>query len=316
MKQFVGKLVAFLAVVLVLSFALDVVITTGLHRHTDYTTEVWNDLRDASFNHDVIVLGSCQAMHDINPYVLDSMLDCDSYVLAMSNLTFPCHDFMWRMYMHYHENMPKMILLVLDYGDMSFREIPTSQENKQFLPLIDVALAREFLTSHGGYKKMEIYTPLYRYYGYHQMIKDGIRSWILPKKGQRVHQKGFIPLDKAYSFNKADYGTSNIVPIENEIVVMLDGFIAECKDKGIKVVMVVPPLGDELADLIANSDDIYAVYKEEAEKYSCPIWIYPKGEYTADTSSFETPMHLNAQGAYSYTVELAKWIRSLNVYKQ
>ena len=138
MKQFVGKLVAFLAVVLVLSFALDVMITKGLHRHTDYTTEVWNDLRDASFSHDVIVLGSCQALHDINPYVLDSMLDCDSYVLAMSNLTFPCHDFMWRMYKHYRENMPRMILLVLDYGDLSFREISTSQENKQFLPLTDV----------------------------------------------------------------------------------------------------------------------------------------------------------------------------------
>ena len=157
MKQFVVKIVVFLGLLLILSTALDCIITKGLHQYTDYTTEVWNDLRDTSFPPDVIILGSCQALHDVNPNMLDSILGCNSYVLAMSNLTFPCHKFMWDMYKYYHTDKPKLIVLVLDYGDMSYRDIPTSQENMQFLPLADVALARKFLVTIGGYKYYDIY---------------------------------------------------------------------------------------------------------------------------------------------------------------
>lgn len=316
MKKFIYKLVGFITVSCILAIALDFVITRGLHRYTEYSTEVWNDLRDPFFDHDVLVLGSCQAMHDINPELLDSILGCDSYILAMSNLTFPCHRFMWNMYKYYHSKRPKMIVLILDYGDMAYREIPTSQENKQFLPLTDVALARKFLVQEGGYQKYEIYTPLYRYFGYHQMIKDGIKSFFYKGRGDRERQKGFEALETAYSFNPDWYQDGTIVPIEKDIVEMLNNFMDECKQSNIKLLIAVPPLGDELADLIANAADIYGTYDSISSKHACPIWCYPSCEFTKDTTYFESPMHLNARGADIYTVELGEWIKSLNVYQR
>ena len=314
MKKFIYKLVGFIAVCCILAFALDIVITQGLHRYTEYSTEVWNDLRDPSFDHDVLVLGSCQAMHDINPVLLDSILGCDSYILAMSNLTFSCHRFMWNMYKYYHSKMPKMIVLVLDYGDMTYREIQTSQENKQFLPLTDVAMARDFLVQEGGYQNYEIYTPLYRYYGHHQMIKDGIMAFFYCRNGDRTRIKGYEPMETDYVFNKDLYQKGTIVPVESESVEMLNNFMDECKQSDIKLVVAVPPLGDELADLIANTSDIYGTYDSIASKHACPIWCYTSCEFTQDTTYFESPMHLNARGADIYTMELGEWIKSLNVY--
>jgi len=160
MKKFLVTLFSFALLTFVLAMILDYMITTGLHHYTMYETEVWNDLRDPNVQPDVVVLGSCQAMYDYNPQILDSVLHCDSYVFAMSNLTFPYHDFMWKMYKKYHDNhLPKLIILSLDYGDLSNKNLTQNEENKQFLPLTYEYEARQLMYRGGGIRTMRFSCP-------------------------------------------------------------------------------------------------------------------------------------------------------------
>lgn len=312
MKKFIYTLLVFICLSVVLAYVLDLAITKGLHRYTDYTTEVWMDLRDASYNPDVIVLGTCVAFHDINPRIVDSVLNVESYIFSMSNLTFPCHNFMWEMYKDYKPQLPKTIILALDYGDMSYRAVKTSMEDEQFLSLVDNAIARDFLTRYGGYKWYEIYLPLCRYYGRHQLIKNGIRG-AFNGGGKRYKEKGYLRLNESYTFHAEYYDKENTIPVEDELISMLEAFLADCANLNIQVVITIPPIGHELEEIITNVDEIYTLYDSIAKKYHCPFLKYTQNDFSHDIDNFESPNHLNEKGSYAYTLILAEWIKSLNL---
>ncbi len=316
MKRFIIKIIIFLLVSFVFALALDVVITKGLHKYNDYVNEVWNDVRDTLNTPDLVILGSCAAHYDCNPRLIDSILGCNSYVCAMSNLTFPCHKFMWDMYRHYNKILPKTVVVVLDYGDLDYREVKTSQEDKQFLPLVDTEISRKFLLKYGGYSWIDIYMPLYRYYGHHDMIKHGVYSFFNLKKNvsNRSHYKGFISLDKPYSFHKEWYDSENYVKIQPEIIEMFDDFLVNCNENNINVVIVIAPLGYELESIICNVHDVYKVYEILSQKHNCKFKSFTSNDFSKDTLNFESPNHLNAQAADEFSIQLAKYIKSLNLY--
>lgn len=305
-------------VVLLLATGLDILITKGLRHRTDYVQEIWNDVMDTTVTPDVLVFGSCAAQYDCNPYLLDSVLGCDSYVLSMSNLTFPCHNFMWQMYKKYNPNhLPKTIVLMLDYGDMDYREVKGSQEEKQFISLTLDPIAREFLTTYGGYSKAEIYCPCYRYFGSHDLIRYGILNGLGMKKykGQHQHYKGFVPLYQDYEFHAEWYGKENTVPMQPDVQKMFEDMLAECQERGIQVLVSIAPLGHELEDIIANKDEIYGYYKEQAEKYDFPYISYSENEFSHNIGNFESPNHLNGTAADVFTLQMAHDIKELGLYK-
>ena len=316
MKNFLKTLALFLLVGIILAFCLDYAITKGLRKRTDYHQEVWNDVLNPEVNPDVLVLGSCAAHYDCNPKIMDSVLHCDSYVLSMSNLTFPCHNFMWTMYEKCHKQLPKVVVFLLDYGDMDFREVKGSQEETQFLSLTYHKEARDFLTQYGGYNFFEIYAPCYRYFGYHERIKYGLYNFIGVKryKGHAQHYKGFIPLDKPYVFNSEWYGKENVVPVQPEIAQMFENLLTDCKESGVQVVLAVAPLGHELEDIIVNRDEIYGFYESLADNYGFHYVSFSENEFSHDIHNFESPNHLNAQAADVFTIQLADYIKSIEIY--
>ncbi len=297
-----------------LAVGLDFVISKGLNYYTSYETEVWNDLRNPNIQPDVIILGSCQAMYDYNPQVLDSVLRCDSYVFAMSNLTFPYHDFMWKMYKKYNVNhLPKLIVLSLDYGDLTKRDLLENEENKQFLPLVYEREAKQLMYRWGG-ARCEILLPLYRYYGNHMMIKHGIISFFTHKGGKMHHNKGHIQLNSEYNSHSEWFRQPTSVEINDEIIELLDSFVADCIEREIKLLITIAPLGSDCANSITNIKDVYQVYYDISDKYDVPLFDYSECYLVDDIRNFESPFHLNGFAADEYTELVANEIKSRNIY--
>lgn len=312
MKKFLLSIGLFIIILGLLGILLDWTITTGLHKRTDYVQEVWNDVMDSTITPEIVVLGNCVATHDHNPHILDSILHTDAYVFGMSNLTFPYHYFMWDMIKKYRSKLPKMVIMSLDYSDMSYREAKTNMENEQFLSLMWDKDARHFLRTYGGYSRLDAYVPCYRYFGHQKRIKYGLFNFLGVRKylGTPEHYKGYIGLDKPYAAHREWYDTVFTQPIEQPVVSMLDGFLADCKKQGIEVLMVISPIAYELSDKVENEEDIYHVYDSLAQRYkfNCIRYVAPHW-MSMDTNHFESPNHLNKQMSDVYTTELAQYIR-------
>ncbi|MBO4600501.1 MAG: hypothetical protein J5641_07160 [Bacteroidales bacterium] len=311
MKKFLLNIGIFIVVAGLLGAGLDWAITKGLHKRTDYVQEVWNDVMDTTVQPDVVVLGNCVATHDHNPAILDSVLGADSYVFAMSNLTFPYHNFMWNMLRKYHKQDPKLVVLALDYSDMSYRDAKTNMENEQFLALMHDRDARRFLRQYGGYSWLDAYVPCYRYFGHHKRIKYGIYNFLGLKKyaGSPEHYKGYQGLDAPYNAHREWFDGNFVQPIEPEVVEMLDGFLCDCNKSGIEVLMVLPPIVYELSDRVENEEEVYHVYDSLAQAHGFDCIRYVKPHWMSmDTNHFEGPNHLNKQMSDVYTLDLANYI--------
>ena len=311
MKKFLVNIVLFIVIAWILLLAMDYAITSGLHKRTDYVQEVWNDVMDSTVNPDLVVLGNCVAAHDHNPRILDSVLGVDSYVFAMSNLTFPYHNFMWSMLKKYHPQLPKMVVLALDYSDLCVREAKSNMENEQFLSLMHDKDARRFLLQYGGYNWLDAYVPCYRYWGHHKRIKYGFFNFIGLNKyaGTPEHYKGFQGLDEPYNAHREWFDGDFEQPVEQEVVDMLDSFLADCHSCGVEVLMVLPPISYELSDRVSNDEEVYKVYDSLAHTHGveCIRYVAPH-ELSMDTNHFESPNHLNARMADVYTLDLAGYM--------
>ena len=305
MKEFLFRLLIFVSIVFLLALVLDVVITKGLRKFYSYDTEVMNDIRDSSINPDMIVLGSCQAGCCYNPEVLDSVLNTNSYCFAAYNLTLPAHMAVWNEYKLYHSKLPKYILLTIDYGDLHTIHVKNNIVEKQFIHLIYDKPIRDYMINDGGYKILEIYIPLVRYFGYSQYIKDGILGLFEMREGSRNRYKGYERMSIGYQFSEVEYPDSIYIPIENEKIEILSEFIKDLKDNGIKTILVTAPLGNDLAKKIINANDVYNICDSLSILYNIPYLQYQNHSIASDTSLFESPAHLNYYGADVFTEILA-----------
>lgn len=314
MKQFLKILVGFITVVAICAVCVDFAITRGLRNYTDYVSESWNDLRDTSYNPDMLILGSCQALCNYDPYVFDSVLGVESYVYGVYNMSLPAEVCAWQLYKKYHPNhLPKYVLWSLDYADLDYREVKNSVVADQFLPLVYDKEVRDFLLTYGGYDWYEIYIPCYRYYGFQKRIKYGLRGFILPQKhyGQRAKYKGHEILHGNYEFSHSDLPDNNYTKVQQDLVVMLDSAIKDMQNQGTQVVLVVSPLGNELASLIANITDVFVVYDMMSKKHEISYLNYYESAMSQDTSLFVTPPHMNECGAIRYTAIVADTLNSI-----
>jgi len=316
MKKFLLNIGLFVFIIGLCAFLLDMMITRGLHKRTDYVQEVWNDVLDSTVTPDVIVLGNCVAAHDHNPRILDSVLGVNSYVFAMSNLTFPYHNYMWQMLKKYRSKYPSLIILSLDYSDLSYREAKNNMENEQFLSLMFDKDSRDFLYKYGGYSWMDVHVPCYRYFGHQKRIKYGLLNFIGLEKyaGSPEHYKGYIGLDVPYNPHREWFNGSFSQVIEPEIVEMLDAFLKDCKERNIEVLVALPPIAYELSDKVNNEDEIYAIYDSLAHRYGYDCVSYCAPHWMSmDTNHFESPNHLNKEMSNVYTLDLAKYIASRHI---
>lgn len=301
MKQFLIKIVAFLILLLVLSIGLDIVITKGLQRFYEYDTEAMIDLRNPNVNPDFVVLGSCQAVCSYSPEVIDSALHTDSYIFGAYNLTLPAHLALWEEYKLYHTKYPSYVLMTVDYSDLHYAPLKATVMEKQFIPMVYDKPIREYMLSDGGYNALEVYTPLYRYFGYHQSIKNGIMGFSGVRTGRRDRYKGHEKTSIGYEFARADLPDDNYIVVEPELVNCLSALLNELQVSGVKPILVTAPLGYELSDMINNAEDAYRVYDSLANQYGIPYLRFHDHTICRDTAMFNTPAHLNYIGAEVFT---------------
>lgn len=286
----------FVLVSFVLSSILDIIITKGLQNHFSYDTEVMIDLRDSTINPDFLILGSCQAGCSYNPAIFDSVLNVNSYAFSAYNLTMPAHICLWDLYKSYHAKLPQYVLFTIDYSDLHMIPLKGCIVEKQFIPLVYNKVVRDYMLTHGGFSIFDIYTPLYRYFGYHQFIKDGILGFLGIRNGTRNRYKGYEQMSTGYSFAREEYASNNYIIVDDKYIELLINWLEECLDLGVKPILITAPLGFELAEKIVNADDVYNVCQSLAKEYNIPYLQYQNHPISKDTSMFNSPAHLNYIG--------------------
>jgi hypothetical protein len=312
MQRFLQQLVVFMLIILLLATGIDFFISWRLKQNPSAAAgefTVWNALYAGKINTDYVIYGSSRAWVHINPQILEDSLGQTAYNLGMDGQNFHLQ-LLRHLELCRFNPYPKNILLALDAFSLDvYHEL---YNETQLLPyqLFNHNM-RRFRAHYKNYKPSHHWLPLLRYAGRKTLIQEifspvKIDSNSLRLKGFRGQQKSWRP--------EADSVLARLQPfevkIDSQLVQLFEQFLAEMKNRQVKLTLVYPPEYVGAQNHLLNRSQIIAYYTEQAHKYGFRLLDYSNHPISHDKSNFYNGSHLNAVAADVFTRDLVHKLKN------
>lgn len=308
MKQFLKKIAIFSLLVGLLMLAAEHIITKGLTSSQVGLTGSWNQLFRGSIQADVLINGSSKAYSNISPWIIDSVLLCNSYNLGISGNNFLSQYYKYQAYLA-HNAAPKLVVQVV--GNSCLKESAGLYNLYQFLPYIDHPPIKKLLQHYQYVDFFDYHFPFKRYFGEKKAIEEGFLNYfLLADTLQDKFYKGSYLADKPWdnSFELFVQHTPNGREIiqDQYLGQLMEQFLVEQHQAAIQTVLVYAPTYQPSHAYIKNRAAIINYYSSLAAKYQVPFLNYSNLALTKNKELFFNSQHLNRKGAQLFSRILAK----------
>ena len=312
MKKFLLKTLGFAALVLVLAFGLDRLICYGLLKMDDYRFQDYSAMLKGGMDNDILILGNSRGKSHFDTRVIDSLSQKQSFNLGIGG--YPINAQLLKYHLYRERNRePALIIQNIDY--MTIRvmsDVRHQHESEQFFPLVyDKVMRKELRES--GYGFLELNMPLYRFFGYQQVIKNGLMEALHIKHYSRPSYKGFLPEKGKWNGSELARMKPESVVLSEEGKALFEDYLAQCRTDSIQVVLVNSPLYAGAREKLLGYDAARAYFEQVAEKYGCLYLDYTDTPVCQDTSNFVVSVHLNARAAREFSESLMEDLKSLKI---
>ncbi|WP_289004985.1 hypothetical protein [uncultured Parabacteroides sp.] len=309
MKPFLLKLFFFLLPLGLLAFAVDYYMTDTLEK-SDFTRfRRWAELT-RQINADILITGSSRASFHVDPYILDSILQKETFNIGLSGGPYEISEVALRIYKKHNKKKIKLILCNVDFLWFGNYAFPGSRVD--YAPFYHDP-SFEAIVEAMNLSPTEKYIPAVRYGGQTDLFKkafgigpkwedDLIERKAIWRKGAFLVDKVFQPLDLLASSKLFQRGEKRIKRFTH--------FLDECKEDSIQVVLLKSPIHPSAYKELTNIEDSFLLIDSIAEAYRLNVLDYT--DYLIeDTTCFLDPVHLNYKGAELFSTCLAHDVDSL-----
>lgn len=312
MKKFLLKTLGFAALVLVLAFGLDRLICRGLLKMDDYRFQDYRAMLEGGMDNDILILGNSRGKSHFDTRVIDSLSRKQSFNLGIGGYPINAQLLKYRLYRE-HDRKPTVIIQNIDYMTIRIMsDIRHQHESEQFFPLVyDKVMRKELRES--GYGFLELNMPLYRFFGYQQVIKNGLMEALHVKHYSRPSYKGFLPEKGQWNGSELARMNPEQVVLSEEGKALFEDYLAQCRADSIQVVLVNSPLYAGAREKLPGYDDARVYFEQVADKYGCLYLDYTDTPVCYDTTQFVVSVHLNERAAREFSETLMEDLKSLKI---
>ena len=297
MKKFLQNLLIFGLLFFVLDKIFIFFIAVSPDKEVDKRLEL---LINGKVNKELVVLGSSRGARNIIASEIEKKTGHSAYNLAYPGSDIEFHEFIVRSLLKFN-NAPKVILLSVDYPMALLPDSILNFRLDRMYPLVKYNYINDELIARG--EKNIIASNLF---ALSRMNKTNFD----------IRQKKFTALDTLYadgsmpiSFQKPneDWSPSkgSAYNQKRELQVKVACFqkiIALCQEKNIKLIIIQPPLLDDMDDAFKKRLQQLSHFKVPFLEYNTQNPVYKNKEYFYDKT------HLNRKGAMIFTDEIADYI--------
>ena len=304
MNKFIYKCFLFGSIIFILFLIIDIFISEKLKKShvSPGEIEVWNDIYNGNINSELLIYGSSRAWVHVDPFVIEDSLNISSYNFGMDGQNFELQYLRHKINLKYNKK-PKIIIACVDI--FSFQNNKDLYCMNQFLPfmLFDKDIYK-FTSKYNGFRKVDYFLPLFRYYG-----KIYGENSVLNQGNQKnnFRNKGYKGIKREWTddFEKAKLKSKKLT-IQNDVKIinMFDEFLAECKDKNIKVILIYTPEFIEGQKYVNNREDVVSLIEIFSKKYNINFLNYSDNAICYDKSNFYNATHLNSNGSLLFSRKL------------
>jgi hypothetical protein len=312
MKKFLLKTLGFSALALVLAFGLDRLICYGLLKMDDYRFQDYSVMLQGGMDNDILIMGNSRGKSHFDTRAIDSLSHMQSFNLGIGGYPINAQLLKYQLYRE-HNRKPVLIIQNIDYMTIRVMEdIRNQHESEQFFPLVYDKEMREQLRKW-GYGSLELNMPLYRFFGYQQVIKNGLLEAIHVKHYVRPSYKGFLPENGLWDGSELRRMKLDSIDMSETGKALFEDYLAQCRADSIQVVLVNSPMYSEAQNKLIGYGDARVYFEHVAEKYGCLYLDYTNTPVCLDTSNFVVSVHLNARAAQQFSQKLIEDLISLNI---
>lgn len=314
MRKFIVKILVLCLLVLACAVGLDMMISFGLRKTDCYRYQVFNDIFKDELKCDVLIMGNSRAFSHFNPKIIDSICHVDSYNLGLGAYPINIQIAEYNCYKA-HNGIPKLIIQQVDFATLSvINDIRHQYDSERFFPTVYDKKTRKELRAI-GYGFMELNCPLYRYFGYQKVIKDGLLEFLRVKHYvDRPAYKGFSPEEGDWDGTVAASMSSIMGAFDEEAIVAFEDYLTECKRDGVYVLLVNSPVYISTTKKVENMDELNAYFEKTAERFGYKYLNYTENyKLCEDTSNFCVSFHLNPEGTDVFSADFAYDLDSLGL---
>ncbi len=291
---FVIKLLIFIAMVVVLDFAVGKILKyfyfkqqSGLQYRTTYSMETTTA--------DILVFGASRANHHYRPDIFEEALPQYTFynVGRDGNSIF------------YHYGVLKAILkrytpkiVILDFEHVSLAKDETSYDRiSSLLPYYEShPEIRSIVNLKSKYEKYKVWSKIYPFNSSILTIAIGNAEL---NKTRSNDIKGYVPLNKIWE-KHLEYDTNTVIKniLDSNKIACYENFLKDCKERGNKVFVFVSPyyVKFKIPDFSVTKG------QEIAKKYNVDFFDYTADSFfTSNRRLFADLVHLNDSGAKVYS---------------
>lgn len=286
----------------------------GLNQFYIHKTSRLTDLFLKDHPYDVLFIGSSRTHNSINPRIIDSICNVNSYNAGIEGGNLFEFTMTLEAYLSNHRQTPKLIVLTLDLASFDLKR--KLYDPIQYYPFLNNKIVSQTLAENihpVSYFKVFPFLELADYDDYTRTncIKGNLnKTEILPGD---FEYKGYLSntenhIDTTIYKENLNTTTENI---EKEAVKKLDGLILLCKKLNIQLIFTyAPEYKRGLQKAITNSDDILSYIKTIASENDIIFLRHDTLRLCQNPLLFSNPGHLNKRGAELYSVILANELKA------
>lgn len=313
MKKFIINILLFSIAIFSIFSLLSFLVDRGLRKSEYGNLKEWNEIFDKKISSDILVQGSSRAWVQFNTFILDSILNGNSYNMGMDGSPFDVQYLRYKACVN-NNIQPKLILQNVDWDTMS--KNATVYQKYQFLPYINDPDFEEQVLKEGLLSKSDIYIPFLKYSGQTKAIQIGLSEFFGVKHFVSAKHKGYAGADVSWdgsNFEKRKKQGKIRWSINPQVEQLFKEFLSDCKKRNIKVVLVFSPAYHELSEMIVGRTDLLSYYEAMARDYNAGFVDFSTDSLSLDKNNFYNATHLNKRGSELFTLKLTNQLKTMNL---
>ena len=316
MRKFLIKILGFGVLVLLVAVMLDMMISFGLRKTDCYRYQTFGDIFKGNMNCNVLYMGNSRGFSHFNPRIIDSICRVNSYSLGLGGYPINAQIATYHCYKA-HNGTPRLIVQQVDFVTLNImQDIRHQHDSERFFPTVYDPIMRKELKNM-GYGFMELYCPIYRYFGYQKVIKDGLLEFLKVKHYiERPTYKGFSPEKGKWDGTNVAAMDSITCALDKEAITLFEDYLDECKEDGVYVLLVNSPVYAPTTKKVRNMDKVNDYFENVAQRFGYKYLNYTENyDLCNDTLNFCVSVHLNPKATDRFSTDFAHDLDSLGLLK-
>ena len=278
----------------------------------DYRFQDYRAMLKGGMDNDILIIGNSRGKSHFDTAVIDSISGHSSFNIGIGGYPLNVQLAKYQLYKE-HNVKPRIIVQNIDYSTVSiFQDIRRQHESEQFFPLVyDPAMRR--ILKELGYGFWDLNVPLYRMFGYQQVIKNGLfEAFHLKHYTSRQSYKGFLPENGPWNGSELERMEPKQIVLSKEGKDYLEQFLNQCNKDSVQVILVNSPMFYGAQEKLIGYDEASLYFEQIANQFGIIYLNYTNTPMCRDTSNFCVSVHLNSQAAREFSILLCNDLKTHN----